>query len=243
MPKKKLSLFEQELKQRIANSSKKIRDVVHWRLFRLLWTDHEDSDAESDLQYRSKVEEMIDRNKDLQKEFEKIPAPILGASIIFFLAELEYGKVVRIPWLTFPNNFRTYKKEPKKIKGKKKREDPLFDEVRGKPIDFFITLIRKAANETDLSEYSDLIAHLLLKNAGYGDGTMEKLYLNLLWNMGRKSDILMLQKYEKKVSEGIFGCPDSEQIGFVGRFVDRDERQKEIITRIRAVIKKLGEKT
>lgn len=218
------------IKQRIANSPQEVRDLVHREFYKLFQRNN--GNIESDTHYKSSLDEVFERNAGLQKKFEETPAFTLGTSIIFFLAELEEGKTIFVPPKGKRKSFlRRYTKSH------------LFDETRGKPIEIFIQMIKKVVTQVDLSEHSHLVANLLFLNAQYGDGTMERLYLNLLHYVGKKSDIALIRKYRRKVEKGIFGYQEFKVVGKVAYRVNKKEQQQKMIERVDSIIRKLsGEK-
>jgi hypothetical protein len=192
---KQLSLFDrpEAIKQRTAILPEGTREVLHGELYRLFDRRAFDSRAKHEIHYEADIEYAWKDNvnlanrllalKDSSKE-EKFTA------IIFFLAEIDNFK-------------KFYHKEKKGMRTAKKYM--LFEKECGEPLLVITYLLRKTMHNSVSNEEADIVAALLMRNAGYGEGKLERFYLWLLEQIGTHKQVPKLLEYRLKVRKGEFG--------------------------------------
>lgn len=216
--KKQPSLFDrpETIKQEIKDLPKEVRQIIHRELYRFF--SDETLGAQSDVDYEYRVRFAHQKNRDLMEEMQRRFSPQdLGTAIIYFLVEIEKNKKV---YVYEKKGVRTFVKAN------------LLDEKRGKPLTYLIKMIGDAYSYVELSSLSSKVSALLKKNIGYGDGTLESMYLALLALLGTETDIPTLKFYRGKVEKGEFGYPTHVVKGDTAYLVTGDELEQLITRRL-----------
>jgi hypothetical protein len=197
------------------------RDVIHRELHRFF--ERSVPGQSSDAYYEGAVELAHVRNSRLLDHLcRKYSYSDLGIGTIFFLKQLEENKTVYVPKKKGLRTFTT---------------EHLFQTERGTPALFLAELIKRPAQNCDLSFYSPIISELLLKNAGKGNGEKEDLFLSILKMIGIHSRAkIQLRQYRKEVEKGNFGHPiyvptNSGSMRSVTR-QDKEKMKKTLLQRI-----------
>jgi hypothetical protein len=219
--KKQPSLFDrpETIKQEIKDLPKETRQIIHRELYRFF--SDETLGSRSDMDYEYRVKFAHKKNYDLMIEMQRRFSPKdLGTAIIYFLVEIEKNKKV---YVYEKKGVRTF------IKGN------LLDEKRGKPLKYLAQMVKDTSAKADLTNLSPKIAELLKRNTGYGDGTLESVYLGILALVGTKSAIPTVKHYREKVEDGKFGHPTHVIKDGTAYPVTHDELEQLIFHRLKII--------